>query len=341
MRRIYRLSLLAASLAFVLQSRAQTEPSTSAQASPSGCPVAGERQFRPGSLPPSAGAQQPGVPANRPAGMPPGGPPRPTGPQRKRLLIWADTRNGLAQHDIAHAEAVIEELGYKTGLYDSYIRTDSNIIAKRPKMTTGDPASGGPSLCNVDAIFFLGHREIELDVQGRADLLWFVHDQGKGFIAVHTGIGAFMSWPEFGDMVGSRYDEHPWNTTDAPLVVVDPKFPGMEKFGSGGTFHDEFYQLKDFQADQIHVVLRLDTASLDQTRPGVHTGDSYAQAYAKMFGKGRVFYSGLGHAPATWDDPRVQDMYLGAIKWALGLVDADVTPNPTMSPPTGKPAAEQ
>ena len=42
-----------------------------------------------------------------------------------------------------------------------------------------------------------------------------------------------------------------------------------------------------------------------------------------MYGKGRVFYSALcGHAPATWDDPRVQEMYLGAIKWALGLVDA-------------------
>jgi type 1 glutamine amidotransferase len=255
-------------------------------------------------------------------------PPQSSGPPKKKLLIWADTRNGIAQHDIAHAEAVIEELGYKSGLYDSYIRTDSNIIAKRPKMTTGELASGGPSLCNVDAIFFLGHREIDLDAQGRSDLLWFVHDAGKGFVAVHTGIGAFMSWPEFGEMVGGRYDEHPWNTTDAPLVVVDPRFPGME-FKTGEVFHDEFYQLKDFKADQIHVVLSLDTSKLDQTRPAVHAGDSYAQAYAKMYGKGRVFYSGIGHAPATWDDPRVQQMYLGAIKWVLGLVDADTTPTPS------------
>ena len=321
MLKLATLSTVVVSFAFTSAAVAQSAPPTS-PAAMAECPAPGERPFRPGA--PQAGGA-PAVPAPAPAERAPT-------PQRKKLLIWADTRNGIAQHDIAHAEAVIEELGYKSGLYDSYIRTDSSIIAKRPKMTTGEPASGGPSLCNVDAIFFLGHREIDLDAQGRSDLLWFVHDRGGGFVAVHTGVGAFMSWPDFGQLIGARYDEHPWNTTEAPLVVVDPNFPGIGKFTSGQMFHDEFYQLKDFDAKDIHVVLRLDTSHLDMTRRGVQPGDSYAQAYAKLYGKGRVFYSGLGHAPATWDDPRIQDMYLGAIKWALGLVDADVTPNPSATP---------
>ena len=79
---------------------------------------------------------------------------------RKAVLAWADTRNGIAQHDsTSHALAVIERLGYESGAYDTYIRTDSNIISKHPQMTDGKAASGGPSLENVDAIFFLGHRE--------------------------------------------------------------------------------------------------------------------------------------------------------------------------------------
>src|SRR5205823_7089647 len=83
---------------------------------------------------------------------------------RKVVLAWADTRNGIAQHDsVSHALALIERLGYESGVYDTYIRTDSAIISKHPKMTNGQPASGGPNLNNVDAIFFLGHREIELD----------------------------------------------------------------------------------------------------------------------------------------------------------------------------------
>src|SRR5262245_11584986 len=64
---------------------------------------------------------------------------------RKVVLAWADTRNGIAQHDsVSHALAVIERLGYESGLYDTFIRTDSNIISKRPQMTNGQPASGGP-----------------------------------------------------------------------------------------------------------------------------------------------------------------------------------------------------
>src|SRR5438445_10948765 len=83
---------------------------------------------------------------------------------RKMVLAWADTRNGIAQHDsVSHALALIERLGYESGAYDTYIRTDSAIISKHAKMTNGQPASGGPNLNNVDAIFFLGHREIELD----------------------------------------------------------------------------------------------------------------------------------------------------------------------------------
>jgi type 1 glutamine amidotransferase len=47
-----------------------------------------------------------------------------------------------------------------------------------------------------------------------------------------------------------------------------------------------------------------------------------------MYGKGRVYYSTLGHVEQNWDDPRLQKMFVEAIKWATGLVNADVTPRP-------------
>ena len=37
-----------------------------------------------------------------------------------------------------------------------------------------------------------------------------------------------------------------------------------------------------------------------------------------MYGKGRVFYSSLGHTRESWQDPNVQTMYLEAIRWVLG-----------------------
>lgn len=265
------------------------------------------------------------------------------GPSRpmKTLLIWADTRNGIAQHDsTSHAMAVIERLGYETGTYFSYIRTDSNIISYTPQGTNGQPASGGPSLANVDAIFFLGHREVPIDADQKAALLKFVHDDGKGFVAGHVASTAFDSWPEFGDLLGGRFDQHPWGQTDAKVIVEDPDFPGMQFFPREFAFHDEFYQIKDFSPEKSRVLMRMDTSTLDMTRQGVQAADApYAITWAKMYGKGRVFYSALGHDASTWDNPDIQRMWFNAVEWALGLKDADVTPKPvSTTPPETAPA---
>lgn len=266
------------------------------------------------------------------------GPARPR--NMKTVLIWADTRNGIAQHDsTSHAMAVIEELGYRTGAYYSYIRTDSNIISYHPLMTDGKPASGGPSLANVDAIFFLGHREVPIDAAQKAALLQFVRN-GGGFVAAHVASTAFMSWPAFQDLLGGRFDGHPWGMTTAPVIVEDPGFPGMQFFPRVFQFHDEFYQIKDFSPAQSRVLMRLDTAGLDMSDRGVHPADApYAITWARMYGKGRVFYSALGHDAATWDNPAIQRMWFNAIEWALGEKQADVTPEPvstTVPPPPAR-----
>jgi type 1 glutamine amidotransferase len=250
------------------------------------------------------------------------------GPQRVRtrkvVLAWADTRNGIAQHDsTSHALAVIERLGYESGAYDTYIRTDSNIIAKKPLMTTGQPASGGPSLANVDAIFFMGHRDVPLDAQQRAELAAFVHDEGKGLVAAHVALTAFEGWPEFGDLIGGRYDDHPWNTASGTIINEDPSFPATKHFPATFPFVDEFYQAKAFSRD-ARVLLRLDTSKMP-ANPQLRNMD-FPLAWAKTYGKGRVFYSSLGHAPETWDNRNVAQMYFEAIRWALGLTEGNVTP---------------
>ena len=250
--------------------------------------------------------------------------------QRKVVLAWADTRNGIAQHDsTSHALAIIERLGYESGLWDTYIRTDSNIISYHPLMTTGQPASGGPSLAITDAIFFMGHREIQLDDQQKADLRRFVHDAGKGFVASHVALNAMMaSWPEFGEMMGGTYDEHPWGTAAGTVINEDPAFPATKQFPTTFAFTDEFYQVKGFSRERSHVLLRLDLSKMSPN-PGVHSKDGdFPLAWAKMYGKGRVFYSSLGHDTKTWDNPDVSKMYFEALKWSLGLTDADITPRP-------------
>jgi hypothetical protein len=66
------------------------------------------------------------------------------------------------------------------------------------------------------------------------------------------------------------------------------------------------------------VLLSLDTSSVDKTRPGVRHED-VPLVWTRSYGRGRVFYSSLGHPPAAWGRADLRSMWLEAVKWALGL----------------------
>ena len=128
-------------------------------------------------------------------------------------------------------------------------------------------------------------------------------------------------------MLGGRFDEHPWGITDATVIVDDRQFPAMKGFPSRGVFHDEHYQLKDFSRSKLRVLAHLDASKLNLHAPLVHRTDSdFPVAWAKSYGKGRVFYSTLGHEDTAWDNPPVRQMYFQAVRWALRLVDSDAAP---------------
>ena len=133
-------------------------------------------------------------------------------PRRKRVLAWADTITAYQHDSITHALATMERLGRESGSFETYIRTDSQLITKHPivfpagtGIATGEQFNVR-NLNDFDAIFFFGVREIDLSPDQRADLLSFIRDDGKGFVAAHSAATAFFSWPEFGDMLGGRFD---------------------------------------------------------------------------------------------------------------------------------------
>jgi len=240
--------------------------------------------------------------------------------QKKHLLVIGEEK-GYRHESVSHAMAIIDHLGKQTGLWETTIRTDTEALTKKKL------EFNAKNLKDFDAVLFYTGGDLEMDPQQKTDLLSFVHDDGKGFIGVHSAAITLTRWPEFVEMVGGTFDEHPWGTFDAPIVVEDPNFPGMGQWPRAFVFHDEIYQMKGYSRDDVHVLMSLDARKLDMANPKVHRADhDFAVAWAKMYGKGRVYYSTLGHPEDNWDDPRLQQMYLEAIKWAMGLVDADLTP---------------
>src|SRR5262249_42038693 len=66
--------------------------------------------------------------------------------------------------------------------------------------------------------------------------------------------------------------------------------------------------------------------------PGMRPDHDFPIAWAKSYGKGRVFYSSLGHTRAAWQDPDVKKLYLEAIKWALRHTDGSTETHPKRNP---------
>lgn len=247
-------------------------------------------------------------------------------PKKKKILAIGAVAG--YQHDsVSHALATIEQIGRKSGAYDTYIRTDTQLLTKQ-KIAAGN----AKNLDYFDAVLFYTTGELDMSPQQKKDLLAFVHDDGKGFIGVHSATDTFYEWPEYGEMIGGYFHEHPWGVFEAPVTVEDPNFPGMQGWPRQFIFNDEMYQERNFSRDKAHVIARLDASKLDLSNPKVmpeHRADKdFPIIWAKTYGKGRVYYNTLGHREETWDRPDVQKMYLEAIQWALGVTNADVTPHP-------------
>src|SRR5437763_812168 len=90
-------------------------------------------------------------------------------------------------------------------------------------------------------------------------------DDRRRRLAAHSAATAFFSWPEFGELLGGRFDEHPWGIADGTVVVDDPSFVAMRHMPPRVVVHDELYQIKDFSRERIHVLAHLDASKLDLT----------------------------------------------------------------------------
>jgi len=166
---------------------------------------------------------------------------------------------------------------------------------------------GADTLRNYDVVMFaLTSGELPLGAAERSALVDFV-SSGHGFIGVHSATDTLYEWPDYGRLVGAYFRDHPW-TQQGTVVVEDASHPASAGIGDRFSLVEEFYTFQDNPRGRVHVLLRLDAASVGST------GD-YPLAWSQSFGSGRAYYNALGHFSATWMDPRFQRQLAGAIRW--------------------------
>ncbi len=205
-------------------------------------------------------------------------------------------------------------------------------------VTKKNPSMGeGHTLPFFDAVALVNCTgSWKLDDEQKEALLSFVRDDGKGLIVAHASLDANYDWPEYAEMVGGWFQAHPWGTFDAPVIVEDPTFPAMQHFPKYLRLFDEMYSPRQWSRDKVNVLMRLDESKLDYVNPqyGVKStreDKDQAIAWAKMYGKGRVFYSSLGHTKEAWEDPLVRKHYTEGVKWVMGRTEGSTKPHPKVN----------
>ena len=247
----------------------------------------------------------------------------PLAAQPKKRVLAIGAVKGFQHDATTHGLATIWKLGLETGLWETYILTDTQLLTK--KKLNGN----AKNLDYFDAVVFYTTGELDMDDQQKGDFLAFVRDDGKGFVGVHSATDTFYNWPEYGEMIGGYFDGHPWNQFQAPIIVEDPEFPAARHLPKTFTVLDEIYQVKNYSRDRVRVIMRMDPTQIDLKKKGVNrTDNDFAVAWARNYGKGRVFYSTFGHRNEVWDRPDIQKVWIEAIKWALGLTPGNATPRP-------------
>jgi len=158
--------------------------------------------------------------------------------------------------------------------------------------------------------------------------------EGGGLVVIHAGVNSFRDWPEFGEIVGARFDNHPWGSgSTVVLRIEEPDHPLTAAFKDPFFIvTDEIYQVTaPYSREHLRVLITVDperTRTTPEQKTLIHRQDGdFAMTWVKSYGRGRVFYCALGHEHELFWNPIVVQHYLDGIQFALGDLKADTMPS--------------
>ena len=235
--------------------------------------------------------------------------------------------------ELSHAEKVVTELGAKHN-FDVTCSKDGGLFSPGKIeafdaflfYTTGDLTEAGTD------------KNPPMTPEGKAAFLEAIHN-GKGFAGTHSATDTFHSpgnkphgparFKQDGDaadpyvlMLGAEFIVH-GKQQKAKMTCVDAAFPGMAEAKDGFDMQEEWYALKN-HAKNLHVLLVHETAGMEGN---MYARPPFPATWAREHGKGRVFYTSMGHREDVWTNPLFQGILLGGLSYAFGNVKPDVTPN--------------
>lgn len=267
---------------------------------------------------------------------------------QRRVLVYSATA-GYRHGSIPTGKVALEEMGKSTGAYETIISDDPANFEKKALKEFDAVVLLSPTLD-----FFMPHKKQKKRfseeewkwLQARHDrlidnLVEYVED-GGGLMGIHSATDSCYKHSEYPEVIGGLFDGHPWGAkNNVTIVVEDPEHATMAPvFGDIKDFRikEEIYQFQSdpYSREKLRVLLHLDPERSDSVKKMKREDNDYAVAWVQAVGKGRVFYTSIGHNHDIFSNPLMLKHYLAGIQFATGDLKADTTPSAQIDIPNMK-----
>lgn len=211
---------------------------------------------------------------------------------------------------LAPSEVALTEIGKESGLFDVECTQDASVLTAE-------------KLRGLDLVMFYTTGQLPIDEKN-----WGAFDawlkSGKAMVGFHSATDTFKNFAPYHTLINGTFAGHPWGSGSMVSIAVHDQGHGAVKtLGSEFEFKDEIYQYRNYDPAAVRVLYSLDMARTQKKAP-YHV----PVCWVREFGKGRMFYTNLGHNEGSWRNPKFREHALAGIRWALGLEEGAAEPNP-------------
>jgi len=142
-------------------------------------------------------------------------------------------------------------------------------------------------------------------------------ENGGGVVGIHAAGDSSQEWHWYvSELIRARFTGHPMqqHIQPATLIVEDASHPATQHLEASWLRSDEWYNFAESPRGRVNVLISIDETTYDpETEP---MADDHPMVWWHEIGRGRVFYSALGHSPEAYSEPRMRTMVTNAMAWA-------------------------
>lgn len=207
--------------------------------------------------------------------------------------------------------------GWRHGSIDQGVSTINKMSqAENWTMTVTEDANHftKDKLKRYNGIIFLNTTGDILNEGQQDAFIHYIHN-GGGFVGIHAASDTEHGWPWYGALIGGQFKSHPKIQEARLNIHHENNHPSIAHLDEEWAKKDEWYNFKAPLPSNVNVLLDLDESSYE----GKQMGGYHPIAWYHHYEGGRVFYTGLGHAPKTFQQEEFSLHLKEGIKWAIGL----------------------